>query len=160
MWPSRRQWRSWSLPSKLTAIGTGVSAIALVFSVAVWLTSRSCSPVADRASGLTGAPPAESPPDASRPSEAPRLPEEVIRNQIRGALGPTGEGVGEAIRLWKGLEAGPAQEEECDHILEYCIKNPSKEALEQASVLAKACWVGTVLKGRQQKIDLARLRLR
>jgi hypothetical protein len=36
IWPLKNQWRSWSLPSKLTAIGALVGIISLTFSIATY----------------------------------------------------------------------------------------------------------------------------
>jgi hypothetical protein len=33
LWPSRKQWRGWSLPSRLTAVGTYVGIAAILFAV-------------------------------------------------------------------------------------------------------------------------------
>ena len=40
MWPSKRQWSNWSLPSKLTAIGTYVGLISFVFSIAIFIIGK------------------------------------------------------------------------------------------------------------------------
>lgn len=37
LWPTRRQWRSWSLPSKLTAIGTLMGIIGILVAVLVYI---------------------------------------------------------------------------------------------------------------------------
>lgn len=36
--PTRRQWSRWKLPSKLTAIGTGLALLALIIPIAKWVT--------------------------------------------------------------------------------------------------------------------------
>ncbi len=41
MFPSRKQWSSWSLPSKLTAIGTYVGVSGVVLSIVFFLFSNS-----------------------------------------------------------------------------------------------------------------------
>lgn len=38
--PSKRQWRNWSLPSKLTAIGTALAVISIIISLAVIVVPR------------------------------------------------------------------------------------------------------------------------
>jgi len=37
MWPNKKQWNNWSLPSKLTAIGTFVSFLSFLFSIVVFV---------------------------------------------------------------------------------------------------------------------------
>jgi len=38
MWPSKKQWKKWTLPSKLTAIGTLIGIISLFITVTPYIT--------------------------------------------------------------------------------------------------------------------------
>lgn len=40
LWPSKRQWKSWSLPSKLTAISVPISLIGIVLALAIFLLDK------------------------------------------------------------------------------------------------------------------------
>src|SRR5215203_3446149 len=39
LWPTKSQWRSWSLPSKLSAVGAGLGLLGVIISVALYLLS-------------------------------------------------------------------------------------------------------------------------
>ena len=50
LWPTRRQWRSWSIPSKLTAIGALVGLLSLLLTIATLLLQhRASNPQSDLA---------------------------------------------------------------------------------------------------------------
>ena len=39
--PTKEQWTNWSLPSKLTAIGTYIGVFSIIFAIVTWLTQNS-----------------------------------------------------------------------------------------------------------------------
>jgi len=48
LWPSRQQWKSWSLPSKLTAIGVLIGLVGLVLTLAIFAASGNFSQLSAR----------------------------------------------------------------------------------------------------------------
>lgn len=54
LWPTRKQWARWSLPSKLTAVGALVGVVALGVTLAIWLLSPAPATDANQAKILSG----------------------------------------------------------------------------------------------------------
>ncbi|HLG54931.1 MAG TPA: hypothetical protein VI485_06345 [Vicinamibacterales bacterium] len=81
------------------------------------------------------------------------LPEEALRSRIGHAL--MDHEIDQAIAMVKGIVPGSMREEECGHVLSFCVSN---DYLEEATDLATACFEGQRLKEELEKIALERLK--
>jgi hypothetical protein len=153
----KTEWPPWSDNPWVVATGI-LAAIATIAGAFLAWSERSRSPSREFIPA-SSTQPAQSGPDATGRHDVPQLPEDAARVRISAEL--SAGRIAAAIDLMSGLQAGPARDEECEHIFSFCIKNPSMDdALEKATGLANACWDGSARKEKLEAIALAKLKQR
>ncbi len=154
---AKAKWRHWGDHPWVVAIST-LAAIATI--AGAFLAHRDRGhPPSPEFPPASSTQPAQPGPDATGRHDVPQLPDEAARVRISAEL--SAGRIAAAIELMSGLQAGPARDEECEHIFSFCIKNPSvDDALERATGLADACWDGSARKEKLEAIALAKLKQR